>query len=81
MKLPRHMVHLLKSPSPMTGGVADGLIRVWCSRVDSPISYWIGGSDGGCMAASAARLKAGILAEIGVAGRPARPISRLACRS
>eukprot|EP00959_Pyramimonas_sp_CCMP1952_P252939 5283947-Pyramimonas_sp.AAC.1 len=57
----------------MTGGVADGLIRVWRSRVVSPTSRRIGGTDGSCIAVSAAGSSAGIPAVVGVAGCPARP--------
>eukprot|EP00959_Pyramimonas_sp_CCMP1952_P435264 9114247-Pyramimonas_sp.AAC.1 len=75
------MAHLLKSPSLMTGGVADGLMRVWRSRVVSPTSCWMGGTDGGYVAASAAGLNASVPAVIGVAGCPAQPSVLFGCRS
>eukprot|EP00959_Pyramimonas_sp_CCMP1952_P303903 6360017-Pyramimonas_sp.AAC.1 len=52
----RHMAHSLKPPSLMRGGVADGLMRVWRSRVVSPATYRIGETVGSCIAASAAGL-------------------------
>eukprot|EP00959_Pyramimonas_sp_CCMP1952_P269509 5634188-Pyramimonas_sp.AAC.1 len=62
-----------KSPSLTAGGVADGLISVWRSKMVSPTSNRIGGTDGSCMAASAAMLTAGVPAVVGLAGCPARP--------
>eukprot|EP00959_Pyramimonas_sp_CCMP1952_P328802 6883959-Pyramimonas_sp.AAC.1 len=61
------MAHWIKSPSLMIGGVADGLIRVCRSSVVSPTSYRIGGTDGSCIAVSAAGLIARVPALFGVA--------------
>eukprot|EP00959_Pyramimonas_sp_CCMP1952_P011542 242032-Pyramimonas_sp.AAC.2 len=62
----------------MMGGVADGLIRVWRSRMISPASFRICETVGSRIAASAAGLIAGVPAVLDIAGCPAQQGTLLA---